>query len=227
MEITKYDRIQTAKDDDLILVTNDLDGTRTIRHDDLMRETTQIKDDLTVRDGISFHFDYQDGKYGFNTDPNRGADTFVPFISDDPEKYREALYEALQNSGLVTEGMTFDEMVEVLRNRYGSFDVFRVVTTSTGSNNASVAIYKAISSSQDKISNFRDAVQLVNLSYKTGSYSYGNLVISYGTPTWTLKITADYYFVSPASANGVYRVANSTYTWSYTSSIDYYFILVK
>ena len=26
-----------------------------------------------------FYFDYQDGKYGFNTNPNRGADTFVPF----------------------------------------------------------------------------------------------------------------------------------------------------
>ena len=26
-----------------------------------------------------FYFDYQDGKYGFNTDPNRGADTFNPF----------------------------------------------------------------------------------------------------------------------------------------------------
>lgn len=26
-----------------------------------------------------FYFDYKDGKYGFNTDPNRGADTFNPF----------------------------------------------------------------------------------------------------------------------------------------------------
>lgn len=28
-----------------------------------------------------FYPDYQDGKYGFNTDPNRGADTFNPFKS--------------------------------------------------------------------------------------------------------------------------------------------------
>lgn len=28
-----------------------------------------------------FYFDYKDGKYGFNTDPNRGADTFSPFSS--------------------------------------------------------------------------------------------------------------------------------------------------
>ena len=35
---------------------------------------------LTVNDN-QFYFDYQDGKYGFNTDPNRGADTFSPFSS--------------------------------------------------------------------------------------------------------------------------------------------------
>ena len=31
--------------------------------------------------GNQFYFDYKDGKYGFNTDPNRGADTFSPFKS--------------------------------------------------------------------------------------------------------------------------------------------------
>lgn len=29
--------------------------------------------------GTQFYFDYQNGQYGFNTDPNRGASTFVPF----------------------------------------------------------------------------------------------------------------------------------------------------
>lgn len=28
---------------------------------------------------VDFYFDYKDGKYGYNTDPSRGADTFVPF----------------------------------------------------------------------------------------------------------------------------------------------------
>lgn len=32
-------------------------------------------------DGTVFYPDSQDGKYGFNTDPNRGADTFHPFKS--------------------------------------------------------------------------------------------------------------------------------------------------
>lgn len=30
-------------------------------------------------DGTVFYPDYQNGEYGFNTDPNRGADTFRPF----------------------------------------------------------------------------------------------------------------------------------------------------
>ena len=37
-----------------------------------------INSSLTANDN-QFYFDYQDGKYGYNTDPNRGADTFSPF----------------------------------------------------------------------------------------------------------------------------------------------------
>lgn len=31
--------------------------------------------------GTNFYFDYQDGEYGYNTSPLRGADTFSPFKS--------------------------------------------------------------------------------------------------------------------------------------------------
>lgn len=31
--------------------------------------------------GLSMYMDYQNGKYGVNTSPNRGADTFIPFKS--------------------------------------------------------------------------------------------------------------------------------------------------
>ena len=34
-----------------------------------------------VANSNHFYFDYKDGKYGYNTDPNRGADTFNPFKS--------------------------------------------------------------------------------------------------------------------------------------------------
>lgn len=38
----------------------------------------QLSRDLTAN-GTNFIFDYQNGKYGYNTNPNRGADTFYPF----------------------------------------------------------------------------------------------------------------------------------------------------
>ena len=37
-----------------------------------------LNNSLTANNN-QFYFDYQDGKYGFNTNPNRGADTFIPF----------------------------------------------------------------------------------------------------------------------------------------------------
>lgn len=38
----------------------------------------ELKSELTAN-SKQFYFDYKNGKYGFNTDPNRGADTFCPF----------------------------------------------------------------------------------------------------------------------------------------------------
>ena len=40
-----------------------------------------LNDNLMFPDGLKFYPDLQDGKRGFNTDPARGADTFVPFNS--------------------------------------------------------------------------------------------------------------------------------------------------
>ena len=34
---------------------------------------------MVASDGQKLFFDSKDGKYGYNTDPNRGADTFHPF----------------------------------------------------------------------------------------------------------------------------------------------------
>lgn len=43
-------------------------------------EINRISESLTAN-GNGFYFDYQDGKYGFNTSASRGADTFSPFKS--------------------------------------------------------------------------------------------------------------------------------------------------
>lgn len=46
----------------------------------LNNKIDELNSSLTANNN-KFYFDYQDGKYGFNTDPNRGADTFSPFSS--------------------------------------------------------------------------------------------------------------------------------------------------
>lgn len=43
--------------------------------------TKQLNSNLTANN-IPLIFDYHDGKYGYNTNPNRGADSFHPFNSD-------------------------------------------------------------------------------------------------------------------------------------------------
>lgn len=41
----------------------------------------EVNNSLIASDGQKLYFDSKDGKYGYNTDPNRGADTFFPFSS--------------------------------------------------------------------------------------------------------------------------------------------------
>lgn len=42
---------------------------------------SELKDELTAN-GNRIYMDYQNGKYGYNTSPTRGADTFFPFKSE-------------------------------------------------------------------------------------------------------------------------------------------------
>ena len=44
------------------------------------KSKVNIGEMLTANDK-EFYFDYQNGEYGFNTDPDRGAATFIPFKS--------------------------------------------------------------------------------------------------------------------------------------------------
>lgn len=58
-------------------ITSDLSGeSETVAAS--IKCVNQLNSSLTANSN-QFYFDYQDGKYGFNTDPNRGADTFFPF----------------------------------------------------------------------------------------------------------------------------------------------------
>lgn len=42
----------------------------------------KVSSSQLIANDKSFYFDYQDGKYGWNSSSSRGADTFLPFKSD-------------------------------------------------------------------------------------------------------------------------------------------------
>lgn len=54
----------------------------TLSSSDYQIPTMNLVNDINsqlIVSGQHFYFDYKDGKYGFNTDANRGSDTFVAF----------------------------------------------------------------------------------------------------------------------------------------------------
>ena len=72
-----------------------------------------VGDRLTASDNTPFRFGVtEDGKYGYIVTDSEGADTVIPFSNKDE------LYEALQYSGLVTEDMTYEEMLEALSAKF-------------------------------------------------------------------------------------------------------------
>lgn len=48
----------------------------------ILSEAHELTENLTFPDGTGFYPDEQDGQKGYNTSPNRGADTFFPFSAD-------------------------------------------------------------------------------------------------------------------------------------------------
>lgn len=64
--------------EDVTVYSQDGDNFGAVDINKTNEEVNQLNRNLTAN-GSGFYFDYQDGKYGFNTDPNRGADTFSPF----------------------------------------------------------------------------------------------------------------------------------------------------
>lgn len=53
---------------------------------ELNTNVNELNNSLTVpEDGVKYYADKKDGKYGVNTDPSRGADTFIPFSGSNIE----------------------------------------------------------------------------------------------------------------------------------------------
>lgn len=61
----------------------------------------ELINDLTFPDGTKFYPDMKNGKYGFNTIPSRGADTFIPFLNSKPIYIRAYGYPDDSRSGFV------------------------------------------------------------------------------------------------------------------------------
>lgn len=78
--ITKLDDITTSLET-RIENLEDAPGVDPTLADKINKNTSDIEsiDAQLTANNVSLYMDYQDGKYGVNTDPNRGADTFIPF----------------------------------------------------------------------------------------------------------------------------------------------------
>ena len=92
----------------------------------LMDQLAALNSSLTSGT-TQFYFDNHDGKFGWNSDPARGADTFHPFSEDGTAE----LYEALKYSGFVTADMSFEEMCAALADKFpGKLILFNGVIAS-------------------------------------------------------------------------------------------------
>lgn len=93
-------------------------------------DAKSVGDMLTASDNTRFRFGVtEDGKYGYIITDEAGADTVIPFNSGGGSA--ESLYEALQYSGLVTEDMTYDEMLEALANYFPEILELDLLQTTT------------------------------------------------------------------------------------------------
>ncbi len=72
-------RVSTVeeKTDDLDTINSNITSLKT-RATNLEKKASALESELTAN-GNRIYMDYQNGKYGFNTSAERGADSFVPF----------------------------------------------------------------------------------------------------------------------------------------------------
>lgn len=131
----------------------------------LQDQITQLYSDITAPGDTVFVFDYQNGKYGYNLSPTRGADTFVPF--SDEEAFRLALYNAIKPSGFVTANMTHAQMCAALAKIYGVPPlIIKVqITNTSGSNSVNTTTVTVYVNGTVSYSRSYIASQLINGKY--------------------------------------------------------------
>lgn len=81
-----------------------------------------LNNSLVASDGQKLYFDSKDGKYGYNTDPNRGADTFFPFKGK-PDTFSMDVYIEVGKNATKSYTFTFENLSEIygiVSMEYGS-----------------------------------------------------------------------------------------------------------
>ena len=77
-------------------------------------------------DGSEFYLDSKDGERGYNTDPARGADTFIPFSKHEFYKFSYRLsgsksqYESANTNFTITETKKYKALILVPPNGYNT-----------------------------------------------------------------------------------------------------------
>lgn len=117
-----------------------------------------------------FYFDYQNGKYGWNSSPSRGADTFHPF--------KQAATETKVITGKTTTDLGED-------NNYRYIDTTGVVNTNSGT----------YTFSSGDTGGTKDLGEANSYRYVNAEnvYSYGVNVGKDSTPIWNVMVAAGMY----------------------------------
>ena len=78
----------------------------------VLARVNDIESELTAN-GNRIYMDYQNGKYGYNTDPNRGADTFNPFRGDKTDYIDQSVSSGMMNDSRHSSVLTFNNLTRV------------------------------------------------------------------------------------------------------------------
>lgn len=70
-----------------------------------------LENSSLVANGSQLCMDYHDGKYGVNTDPERGADTFIPFRSMSSIKVKTKLTQTSASWWNWTVNLAIDDVI--------------------------------------------------------------------------------------------------------------------
>lgn len=118
-----------------------------------------------VANSKHFYFDYKDGKYGYNTNPNRGADTFVPFKSS---------YETISN--LTGNGTSITKSAP---SNYKGIIVSQMLNTAMGNNSFSIKI-NGVDKTGNALRSNDGVVLFLTIDGNSGDTIVVNRTVNYG-----------------------------------------------